>query len=253
MITDRKTRLASILVVTMWIALLPAVADAAEVSSDGSPLGAVAIVQAATQTFENAFPLQAECIGNVSVVFENLPGRRGEYRVGLNEIAINPNREIDTMAVVAVHEMAHHLMIACGVSNDEAFRVDFFKAQGLDTGRSWFDYSAGWSATPAEHFAEVVTDFVLGTSTGRIRIDESATQLVARLAFPRFVNRLQDGSKAATEPASVSFASVLTKGVTAVGSTSPRPGSQRSYRPPSQSSPVSLGGELTRIVERLSS
>lgn len=157
---------------------------AAAISDANAPSGALAVVTPAVDKFEAAFSNYSACLGNPTVVFEDLPGRKGEYRVGLSTVAINPNRDIEGMADVVVHELAHHLMVACGLDKDTNFRDAFYASQGIPLSRGWYDYSAGWSATPAEQFAEAVALSVLKVNSGRIPISDGAVDLVAGLGVP---------------------------------------------------------------------
>jgi hypothetical protein len=173
---------AVIILLTALTGAVPALA--ADVSEAGAPEGAIAVVVPAVEAFEEVFAAFDACLGQPTILFENLPGRKGEYRVGLSTVALNPNRPVDGMAQVVVHELAHHLMIACGLDRDPAFRESFYLSQGLSLDRGWYDYSEGWSATPAEQFAEVATRYVLGMSGDRIRVESAALAVVAELAGP---------------------------------------------------------------------
>lgn len=173
---------ATIIVLTALTGVLPALA--ANVTEVGAPVGALAVVAPAVEVFEEVFVEFDACLGEPTILFEDLPGRRGEYRVGLSTVALNPNRPIAGMAQTVVHELAHHLMVACGLDKNPAFRESFYAAQGLPPERGWYDYSHGWSATPAEQFAEVVTRYVLGASGDRVLVKADALLLVAGLAEP---------------------------------------------------------------------
>ena len=159
-------------------------AQAALVTEANAPTGALAVVVPAVDAFENSFSNYQKCLGEPTIVFEDLPGRKGEYRVGLSTVALNPNRSVDDMAQVVVHELAHHLMIECGIDRDQSFQEAFYASQGIPLTRGWYDYSGGWSATPAEQFSEAVSLIVLGTNTGRITISKAPAELVGNLAGP---------------------------------------------------------------------
>jgi len=168
----------------LFMAVMAPGVGAALVTEANAPTGAMAVVVPAVDAFEVSFSKYRGCLGEPTIVFEDLPGRKGEYRVGLSTVALNPNRSVDDMAQVVVHELAHHLMIECGIDQDKPFQDAFYASQGIPLGRGWYDYSDGWSATPAEQFSEAVSLTVLGTNTGRIAISQAAAELVQGLAGP---------------------------------------------------------------------
>lgn len=168
----------------LFMAVMVPGVGAALVTEANAPTGAMAVVVPAVDAFETSFSKYRGCLGEPTIVFEDLPGRKGEYRVGLSTVALNPNRSVDDMAQVVVHELAHHLMIECGIDQDKPFQEAFYASQGIPLGRGWYDYSDGWSATPAEQFSEAVSLTVLGTNTGRIGISQAAAELVQGLASP---------------------------------------------------------------------
>lgn len=168
---------------TFTVVMVPQ-AQAGLVTETNAPTGAIAVVVPAVGAFESSFSNYQQCLGEPTIVFEDLPGRKGEYRVGLSTVALNPHRSVDDMAQVVVHELAHHLMVECGIDQDESFQQAFYASQGIPRGRGWYDYSDGWSATPAEQFSEAVSLIVLGTNTGRITISKAAAELVRDLAGP---------------------------------------------------------------------
>ncbi len=168
--------------VAMFSTMAVSGADAAYVADANAPAGALAVVLPAVDAFETSFRPLASCLGNPTILFEDLPGRRGEYRVGSSTVAVNPNRVVADMAQVVVHELAHHLMIACKIDSDQQFQKAFYASQGIPESIGWYDYSDGWAATPAEQFAEAVSQMVLSTSTGRINIAPPSVDLVRGLA-----------------------------------------------------------------------
>jgi len=114
------------------------------------------------------------------MVLEPLPDRRGEYRTDTDQVVIDPDDGIDGMAGVVTHELAHHLFLACGAFADADFTAAFYAAQGLPRDRHWFDYSAGWSETPAEHFAEAVAVVIASSGEGGIAVTPEAVDIVTR-------------------------------------------------------------------------
>lgn len=182
----RLSSLRSSLVIGLMIGLFSTIAvagaDAASVSDANAPTGALGVVRPAVDAFEVAFAPLAPCFGDPTILFEDLPGRKGEYRVGSSTVAINPNRVVSDMDQVVVHELAHHLMIACNIDSDRLFQQAFYASQGVPSSIGWYDYSDGWAATPAEQFAEAVSQVVLSTNDGRINIAPASVDLVRGLA-----------------------------------------------------------------------
>lgn len=168
----------------LFMAVTAPDAGAAVVSEANAPSGAMTVVVPAVDSFESYFWKFAACLGEPTIVFEDLPGRKGEYRVGLSTVALNPNRSVAEMPQVVVHELGHHLMVVCGIDQDRSFQEAFYASQGIPLGRGWYDYSNGWSATPAEQFSEAVSLIVLGTNTDRIGLSKAAVDLVRDLAGP---------------------------------------------------------------------
>lgn len=173
----------SVLAAIWIIASTPQAALAAQISSVNAPTGAIYAVRPVAEAFEAALMPQNECLTEAIVTFEDLPGRFGEYR-GNGSIVINPNRAVDSMPTTLAHELGHHFMLACSIQTDSEFRERFYAAQGLSLAQSWFDSSSGWSASPAEHFAEAVALYTTGYSDGRIRISPTTLSLIAEFAQP---------------------------------------------------------------------
>ena len=147
--------------------------------ANGSP-DAVATVESAIKTFESTFSARAGCIGSASVIFQVLSGRKGEYRTAEAVVAVNPDREVSSMAATIYHELGHHLMLTCRAYRDSDFTEAFFAAQGIPSDRGWFDAGAGWSGIPAEHFAEAAVKIVQGSTDGRIPVSAEAVDVVRR-------------------------------------------------------------------------
>ncbi len=119
------------------------------------------------------------CSAGVTVVFEDLSSRRGEYRPGSRTVAIDVGRPLSVLPATVGHELAHHTFLACGAFADASLTEAFYAAQGLPLSRGWFDYGDGWAATPAEHFAETMAVVTTGRSEGGIRVTAAARAVVA--------------------------------------------------------------------------
>jgi hypothetical protein len=138
------------------------------------------VVDAAYERWHDSLGVRQGCSAGVSMVFDPVAGRRGEYRTRTAEVVIDPTDSISGMGSIVVHELSHHTFLACGVFADQAFTAAFYASQDLPEGRDWFDYAAGWSATPAEHFAEAMAITIYGAGEGGIPVSSETTALVSR-------------------------------------------------------------------------
>jgi hypothetical protein len=139
-----------------------------------------AIVASAYDEWHEALGVRQACSSTVTITYEEIDGRRGEYRTRAGQVAIDPTDSVDGLGSIVIHELSHHTFLACGAFADEDFTAAFYSAQGLPEDRDWFDYAAGWSATPAEHFAEAMATAIHGSGEGGIPITAETTALVSR-------------------------------------------------------------------------
>ena len=152
-----------------------ALADSPSISAD-----VAAVVEAAYDEWHSSLGVRQQCSSSVSIVFEHVAGRRGEYRTRSSEVVIDPNDSIVGMGAIVVHELAHHTFLACGAFADAEFTSAFYAAQDLPEDRDWFDYAAGWAATPAEHFAEAMAVTIYGSGEGGISVGSETSALISR-------------------------------------------------------------------------
>lgn len=152
-----------------------AFADTTTVSAEAS-----SAVEQAYEQWSRGLGVRQSCSSGVSIVFEELSGRRGEYRTGSGEVVIDPTDATTGIGAIVAHELSHHTFLACGVFADTEFTDAFYAAQGLPAGRDWFDYGTGWAQTPAEHFAEAMATVIVGSGEGGIHIAGETTDLVSR-------------------------------------------------------------------------
>ena len=138
------------------------------------------VVDQAVDQWNTHLGTRQQCSSGVSVIFEELSGRRGEYRTGSGEVVIDPADSPIGLDAIVVHELSHHTFLACGAFADAEFTTAFYAAQGIPAGRDWFDYSAGWAQAPAEHFAEALATIVVGGGEGGIPIDSETIGLLSR-------------------------------------------------------------------------
>lgn len=150
-------------------------ADTPSVSSETQ-----SAVDAAHTQWLSGLGVRDGCSSGASIVFEQLDGRRGEYRTRSATVVVDPTDDIAGMAQIVIHELSHHTFLACGVFADAEFTEAFYAAQGLPAGRDWFDYSAGWGATPAEHFAEAMAVTISGSGQGGIAVGAETKAIIAR-------------------------------------------------------------------------
>ncbi len=155
----------------------PTVASA---SSSSAPADVVSVVDAAFAEWHDSLSVRRQCSSGVTITYEPLDGRRGEYRTGTAEVVIDPYDSVSGLGSIVVHELSHHTFLACGAFADTEFKEAFYSAQGLPEDRDWFDYASGWSATPAEHFAEAMAITIYGSGEGGITVGEESTALISR-------------------------------------------------------------------------
>lgn len=158
----------SILCASLVLLAMPVSADTVERVPPASTRSAA--VASAVDAWQDTVEAHSQCLGTVAIRFEDLPGRRGEYRTSEAVVIVDEHTPEPEVGFVVVHELAHHVFIACRLWEDDAFRRAFYDAAGLPVDRSWFDYSSGWHETPAEVFAEAVTAIVLGRTAHGIDV-----------------------------------------------------------------------------------
>lgn len=149
---------------------------AISIEAAGASPKVVAAVTAAVSTFDDAVAAVG-CVGPARVVVEKIKWR-GEYRTATATVAINPNRAAKSLTYTTIHELSHHAMISCRLFEDATFTAAFFESQGIAADRGWFDYSAGWSATPAEQFADALAYVISGQRDSRVRLSVGTIALV---------------------------------------------------------------------------
>ena len=153
---------------------------AAYADSPPAPTEVETVVDAAHDQWYDSLGVRQGCSASVSIVYETIDGRRGEYRTRTGEVVIDPGDSLRGMGAIVVHELSHHTFLACGAFADQDFKNAFYAAQGLPEDRDWFDYAAGWSATPAEHFAEAMAITIYGSGEGGISVGAETTALISR-------------------------------------------------------------------------
>lgn len=171
-----------------WMALLVAGilmgpvtgATVASAETPSVPSATRSVVDAAYAEWQGGLGARRDCSSGVTVVFEEIDGRRGEYRTGSATVVIGPSDDVAGMASIVVHELSYHTFLACGAFADTEFSAAFYAAQGIPAGRDWFDYSGGWAATPAEHFAEAAAVTILGSGEGGIAVTAETRAVMSR-------------------------------------------------------------------------
>ncbi len=172
-----KTFLA--LVTALTLSVPGPLLSVATVDTSGGSGREVQVVSETVATWEANLGARRTCSAGVVVVFEDLPDRRGEYRPGSRTVVVDVGRPLDALPATVSHELAHHTFLACGAFADPDLTERFYAAQGLPASRGWFDYGAGWAATPAEQFAETLALATTGRAEGGIRITDTARRVVA--------------------------------------------------------------------------
>ncbi|MDJ0497190.1 MAG: hypothetical protein QNJ89_05120 [Acidimicrobiia bacterium] len=137
-------------------------------------------VARAHQAWQDGLGSREACSSGVSMIFEALDGRRGEYRTGAAQVVIDPTDDVSGIESIVVHELSHHTFLACGAFADSEFKEAFYASQGIPAERDWFDYSHGWGNTPAEHFAEAMAVTLWGSGEGGIAVGRDTQSIIAR-------------------------------------------------------------------------
>ena len=137
-------------------------------------------VARAHQAWHDGLGSREACSSGVSMAFEALEGRRGEYRTRTAQVVIDPTDDIAGIESIVVHELSHHTFLACGAFADADLMDAFYVSQGIPEGRDWFDYSHGWASTPAEHFAEAMAITIWGSGEGGIAVGPDTQSIIAR-------------------------------------------------------------------------
>ena len=171
-----------------WMALLVAgmllgpVSGSAVASADAPsvPTQTQDAVAHAQQVWQDGLGSREACSSGVSMAFEALDGRRGEYRTREAEVVIDPTADSAGIESIVVHELSHHTFLACGAFADADLKDAFYASQGIPQGRDWFDYSHGWANTPAEHFAEAMAVILWGSGEGGIAVGPETQGIIAR-------------------------------------------------------------------------
>ena len=152
-----------------------ALADSPSVSPE-----VAAIVDAAYQDWHDSLGVRQQCSSGVSIVYAPIDGRRAEYHTRSAEVVVDPYDSTSGMGAIVVHELGHHTFLACGAFADAEFTAAFYAAQDLPEDRDWFNYAAGWAATPAEHFAEAMAVTIYGSGEGGISVGTETSALISR-------------------------------------------------------------------------
>ena len=143
-------------------------------------VSAETVVEQAYEQWNTSLGVRQSCSSGASIVFAALPARRAEYRTATQQVVIDLGDSAEGVAGIVIHELSHHTFVLCGAYADADFTKSFYAAQGLPDGRDWFDYSAGWSQTPAEHFAEAMSLTISGSGEGGIEIGSETVDVLSR-------------------------------------------------------------------------
>lgn len=165
--------------VAAWLfaAAIPAGATVTVDATNATP-GAAASAEYGASLWQSALSSRGGCLGAASITFGHLSGRKGEYDTRTGVVTIDPGVSPEEVVSVAIHELAHHAHLRCGAYANQEFTRAFYLAQDLPAGRAWFDYSAGWSATPAEIFAEALTMVVTNSTAHGVAVTAEASAVV---------------------------------------------------------------------------
>lgn len=167
----------SVVAALLFAAAIPAGATVTIDATNATP-GAAASAEYGASLWQSALSSRGGCLGAASITFGHLSGRKGEYDTRTGVVTIDPDVSSEEVVSVVIHELAHHAHLRCGAYANQEFTRAFYVAQGLPADRAWFDYSAGWSATPAEIFAEALTMVVTNSTAHGVAVTAEARAVV---------------------------------------------------------------------------
>lgn len=170
-----------ILAATVWGAISRS--DEPDPHLDIGDSVATDLAMLATATFDEfvaAAPALRHCIGaprlEAAVELDDL----ATYDQPSATIKVRVPATAPSLRGSLVHELGHHLEVACSSQLD--VRPAFVAAQGAPETTPWF-VGVAWEDRPSEQFAEAVVEVVLGRrsrSQLRLRLTPEAVALVAR-------------------------------------------------------------------------
>lgn len=167
----------SVVAALLFAAAIPAGATVTVDATNATP-GAAASAEYGASLWQSALSSRGGCLGAASITFGHLSGRKGEYNTRTGVVTIDPDVSPEEVVGVVIHELAHHAHLRCGAYANQEFTRAFYQAQGIPAERAWFDYSAGWSATPAEIFAEALTMVVTNSTAHGVAVTAEARAVV---------------------------------------------------------------------------
>ncbi len=137
---------------------------------------------AAWDTFIDAFPAHAGCIGRVSLIADHNIDDRAKYDPDGRTILVRVPGPRVLLDRAVIHELAHHLEFVC--PQQATMRADFLAALGRQDD-PWFEGSE-WGTIPSEIFAESVVEYVLDergtTHTDMGLISQEAVEVLVEWA-----------------------------------------------------------------------
>jgi hypothetical protein len=131
--------------------------------------------------FEVAFSAHGPCIDRASVSFAQLD-QSGEYQPAAEQVLIDVDLPPDQVRMALLHELGHHVSVHCGAIDDPGFTAAFYRAQGIPSQRDWYDFSAGWTANPAEQLAEAIVKMISGHQNSSVPIAAASVEVVSAWA-----------------------------------------------------------------------
>ncbi len=129
--------------------------------------------------FVHAAPGVADCLGHPRLEAAPELGDLARYDPATATVIVRVPATAPSLSGSLVHELAHHLEVACPTHHD--LRPEFLVAQRHPAGTPWFGQTA-WEQRPSEQFAEAVVEVVLGERTRNqlaLHLEPATTRLVA--------------------------------------------------------------------------
>ena len=171
------TRLGAVLlVVSAAVSVVLRIGPPSVTYGEVAPDDLRALTQSTWARFTAAFPARRSCLTPVTVTGAWELGDRARYDPDRALVTVRIPGTAPNVTASLVHEFAHHLDFTCGAHR--MLRSAFLAAQDIPEHAPWFG-GATWERTPSEHFAEAVTEYVLGPRSAGGRIFVSARALGA--------------------------------------------------------------------------
>jgi hypothetical protein len=135
------------------------------------------LADATFSRFVDAFPNRTGCLHGVTVEGARRLDDRARYRPDEATITVRIPATAPHLEESLVHELAHHLELACEAH--AGIRAELLTSMGLDPATDWFD-GPRWEEIPSERFASATVLYVLDRRDqgAGIPIDDATLEVI---------------------------------------------------------------------------